>query len=404
MVSDSLLHGTGFGKQARAIATYLASQGHEVHALGWQHYGMTYPNKTEGWTMHGCQVIEEYGERSVPFLLRELDPDVVISLGDFWMLTPIAVSKRNAFWIMYFTLDSLPFLGEFTNLIDMADVPIAMSKFGYDLCIENGSTQVKYIPHVYGEDFKRLPDEERLKCRDELSEKSGIKIEEDDVVFCTIARMLSRKNLPFLIKAMSEIKKKRPNIKWYLHTDPEDPHRVFDLSSSIFLRELQDITIIPPDAKVGGGMSDEKLNRNINACDIHILLSGGEGFCVPVIETGITGIPSILTNYSTGKELAYTRGERVKVAGYRPKFLGIPPKRIKTNMKFAVPDIDDAVKKAVGLIDNKEQRIKLGKKMMEFVKEFYSPEIVLPKWDREVRRCRMNIEKAVYEKEVLSVG
>jgi len=402
VVSDSILHGTGFGKQAREIARYLASRNHDVHVLGWQYLGAVFNHPTERWTLYGVTLTEKYASNTVPRLIKKLKPDVIISLGDFFMMTPIAASRRDAFWIMQFTLDSEPFLPEFKQLINVADIPVTMSKFSESLCIKN-ETDVRYIPHVYSKYFYRMKDEDRLLCKTHLGDEWGFEIDEDDVVFCTIARPTDRKNLQYLIKVMSEVYKKRPNIKWYLHTNPEDPHRVFDVTTELYLRDIHKITLVPDDAGASSGIPDWELNKRINGCDINILLTGGEGFGVTTIETGITGIPSILTDYTTSKELIEGRGELVKVLGKRWKYMGMPPDRRRTKMKYAIPDIDDAVDKVISLVDNIELRERLGKRMMKFVYDNYDPDKILPKWDRLIRQCDVNIEPASYEtSEVLS--
>lgn len=82
------------------------------------------------------------------------------------------------------------------------------------------------------------------------------------------------------------------------------------------------------------GIKDSEMPLIYNSLDAYLALSGGEGFCLPVLEAMASGCPVVYTDYSAMPEFA--TGWPVRPAAFVPD-----PENL---IDRAVPDIGDAIK------------------------------------------------------------
>lgn len=152
-MSDTPTGPTGFGNVTRAICTGLAECGHHVSILGWPGQGQPGP-----W--HNCTLYpirqNQRGADVLLHYLRTLQPDVLVSLDDFFFLTYMLKAEIREYmqragvpWACYYPLDCdmgqgrLP--AEFRAVLQGADLPVTMSRYGQRVGLANGIMSA-YIP------------------------------------------------------------------------------------------------------------------------------------------------------------------------------------------------------------------------------------------------------------------
>ena len=87
-----------------------------------------------------------------------------------------------------------------------------------------------------------------------------------------------------------------------MHCDPRDPQGPDLIQLSINLGIDKNVRF----TKMLGydwGVPDEKLCEIYNSFDIHTLSTTGEGFGVPTLESMGCGVPNVLPDYTTSREL-----------------------------------------------------------------------------------------------------
>ena len=123
------------------------------------------------------------------------------------------------------------------------------------------------------------------------------------------------------------------------------------------------------------GFTYKQMNDVYNVMDVFFLSTSGEGFGVPIIEAAACGIPSIVTDYTTTKELLMENGQ-----------CGIPVK-IKGeicgswNVERGIMCEDTAAEALKTYYDNPELRKQHGKVGREKVLKYYSWDIVIHVWN-----------------------
>src|SRR5690348_6514355 len=142
---------TDFGNVTRWVCAGLADRGHHVSILDWQQRH----NLPTLW--HNCPLYPiKFSADKLSHYLRKLQPDVLITQGDVWWLArfnyPVLANfMHNAGipWILYYPIDAdmgencLP--SSWIPILKTIDLPIAMSRYGYDVTQANG-LEPAYIP------------------------------------------------------------------------------------------------------------------------------------------------------------------------------------------------------------------------------------------------------------------
>lgn len=191
------------------------------------------------------------------------------------------------------------------------ELPIAMAEFARDqtkkahgidsICIPHG-----YDPKVFYKEF----DEKRI----ELRKAWGV---ENKFVVGSVFRNQGRKMPDRLLKAFKIFSRTHPDAVLLLHTDPDDQARTFNMQNLINRFQLNNRVIF-----TGGTfhkpLSHDTLREIYNIMDVFMLSTSGEGFGVPIVEAMACGVPQLVTDYTTTKELvvdAPKTGLAIKLAG-----------------------------------------------------------------------------------------
>lgn len=347
IVSDSAAIDTGFGRVAREIGTGLQLSGKfHVRQLGWFHnvndrlvpFGIT-PTAREPALMH-C---DKYGELSYDPFIEQYKPDIVLVIGDEWMVKHIASRPRNHKLIGYVPIDSAPIKPEWLNTFRMMDLLVVYGGFAEQVIKAHpqaANLPMVSIPHgVDRQTFHPLSANEKRQAR------SLISPDLDRFIVGCVARNNTRKQLPRLLKAFrmfinpwSSCQKcgkvdhgnkkgacsnclstdlnfgmEKKDALLYIHAVSNDSAG-HDLISLIHMLGLRGYVGLPDNMRVGCGVPDTQLNHYYNAFDVFTLPTSGEGWGLPILEAMSVGCPVLVTEYSAHTEFVHGAGEFIRVA------------------------------------------------------------------------------------------
>ena len=363
--SDSPFIDTGFGRVAREIGVGLQERGlYEVAYHAWYH---EYTDKvvpcriyTTDRTNYQLLEADKYGKYSYDKVVDDFKPDVVLTIGDTWMIDHIVPRPRNYKLLCYVPIDSVPIRTDWLTLFAKADRLVTYGYFGAQAFrFYAPDYPLSSVPH--GVDinvFKPL----------ENTDRSCLQATGKFVVGC-VARNSTRKNLPRLLKAFKKfvtassscercghvmfvpppgdkcmqcghdvLTKHAPKTDafLYMHTVPTDPHG-FDLIDLIKRFELNGKVGFPHGLTISRGAPDKRLNYLYNCMDVFTLPTTGEGWGLPIIEAMAAGLPVLVTDYSAHLEFVNGAGETINVSEFETTH--------PANGERAIVDLNDYVMK-----------------------------------------------------------
>lgn len=316
VMTDSLNLPTGQGRVGREIAVGLQSKGHEVGYLGWWHGANTSympPNGIRYWATNN----EHYGADVFDSIVLRFQPDVVLTIGDFWRIGYIADpnrcrSRKFFQWCSYIPVDGEPVNGglppAIVPIIEDIDIPVAYTNYAADVVLKSVHDQetrnrLRVIYHgVDTSVFKPMDPAERRKAR----EDAGIG---DRFVFLTVCRNQSRKNIPEMFaawKKFSELPETKGRVLFWPHMNFNDQNG-WNIDDLITVNRMRNSSIMYYTEMAFGPsshdlVSEQNLARLYGMADAFMLISG-EGFGLPILEAMATGLPCILLNHSAPAEL-----------------------------------------------------------------------------------------------------
>jgi glycosyltransferase involved in cell wall biosynthesis len=351
---------SGFAREIKDILPFLKEKNElRLVALGYNGYPrdndyIVYHTKTP-------EVKDYYAQEVLHYALDDFKPDMVLTVGDFYMLPKISfvmAHPGNFRWVHWGTLDSAPLDFYSRESLNWLHYAFFQSHHAAIECkIKN--------PALMGEVVYPSVDEKIFyKTEDKQALKKQYKLDSFNVLICN-ARGQQRKNVPVLIDAFKQVLQEIPETTLILasgmtQTKTDDNHLDgYDLDRFVSEQGLTDYILLPRSIENKGPIDDETLNLQYNLADINILPSWGEGFGLPFIEAGICEVPSIGVDNSAVHEILKSRGVLVQ-----------PRALVYNNDGSAYSlcnstDLKDAI---VDLIKDTKKREELGKKMCEFSK------------------------------------
>jgi len=375
-LSDSPLTCTGYSTISWNICNKFTEAGHNVIYLGHNYIGQNIPpglkleDGTElKFTIHGGSPTP-YAQDLIMPLIKKYNIDVFGILLDTFMTYPwlMNLDFSPAKTIFYFPSDGgggLPLGCE--NILKKVNCPVAMARYGMRQCKELYNLDTKYIPHAIDTKiYYPLSSEEKEKC------KAKFGLQEKYVVGC-VQRNQGRKMPDRMIKTFAKFSKDKPNAVLFLHTDPRDVAAPFDLIQLINRYKLQN-RVVFSGMSFFNGFNYKQMNEVYNVMDCFLLTTSGEGFGIPTIEAAACGIPSIVTDYTTTKELLMEDGQ-----------CGLPVKLSSSltgswNVERGIMDDDHCVECLNKLYNDRELGKKLGQTGIEKVNKLYTWENVGKQW------------------------
>jgi glycosyltransferase involved in cell wall biosynthesis len=346
--TDSSLAKTGFGRNAKALLSYLyKTKKYEIvqYCCGsaysdatlkktpWKSIGTLPDDPNERARISqdpGQARIASYGGYLVDKVVKEEKPDFYFGVQDIWG-TEFAIDKpwfnkiHSTIWT---TLDSLPILPSAIKNAPKIKNYWIWSSFATKVLNKMGHNHVKTMHGCIDDSFfYRLSDEDRLSLRKKNN------IEEDAFVIGFVFRNQLRKSVPNLLEGYAKWKKQsNPKRKTYLllHTHWKEGWNIHSLAkeyginpdeilTTYVCKKCHDYQVKPYKGQdqdcslcgtaksqvttsVGFGIREEQLNEIYNLMDVycHPFTSGGQE--IPIQEAKLTELITLVTNYSCGEE------------------------------------------------------------------------------------------------------
>jgi len=276
-------------------------------------------------------------------------------------------------WIWYLPVDSHELPTHFINDLRRPWKVVTMSQFAIPL-VKEIRNDVVHVPHgVDLEVFKRLPNRNEIRKEEKLDDK---------FVVGFVGRNQERKQPERLMEAFSIFSKDKDDTLLYLHCDPKDIMNTSkDFAGNIYPRlmlamkkyGLGQKMVFSNNLIYSIGIPLDILVKIYNMFDVHALATLGEGFGLPIIESMACGVPNVMTDFTTCKELVYGRGEPVKVKTFMEGTQMI---------KRAIIDVDDMALKFEKLYQDRVLLKSYSDKCLKFVEDYDWSRKIIPQWKK----------------------
>lgn len=349
--SDCATSKTGFGRNAKAVLSYLYKTGKYDLAqycvsqrendavfkrLPWRAYG-TFPSEAnipkllenlEPQEAENRKKLFGYGEALLDSVIEKEKPDVYFAVQDIWGID-FAIDRH---WfsridsILWTTLDSVPILESAVKAAKKTKNFWVWSEFAEKELHKMGHAHVKtYHGAIDDSKFYSKPEEEKLFLR----QRHGI--EQNAFVIGFVFRNQLRKSVFSLLKGLYLFKQIHPeaNAKVLLHTSWDESWDIKKFMKEFSLKDEDVLTtfvckscnyfkVEHPTARQkkcpkceketfvttspSHGIDEEELNDVYNLMDVycHPFTSGGQE--MPIQEAKFAGLITLATNYSCGED------------------------------------------------------------------------------------------------------
>ena len=354
-MSDSGNAVSGFSTAMNGLMSELGKLGNECFYLGWQTYGQpAILNTNPHYVLLPNFGGHAFGRNSLPFHLTHVQPDVLVALGDFFMVGYLVDFPRVVPYVHWFPIDGYPIPSDIENLLRRTDAKVCFSKYALELCTKAGIENVSYIPHGVDHVTYHPDAEGRVKSREAFALHYGIKDIDKKFIVGQVNRNQRRKMFDRWLQTMSIVCGKDPDIIGWLHCDYYEPREAGGWNINYLIERLKlsgRIFQTPGYVNYMYGVSPARMNQIYNSFDIHFSATGGEGFGLSTVESQAAGVPNVITDYTTSKELVEGHGELVRVKEFTICDAGVDR---------ALIDVEDAAEKILKLKADADLRKRHG--------------------------------------------
>jgi glycosyltransferase involved in cell wall biosynthesis len=280
------------------------------------------------------------------------------------------------------------------NILAKFNGSVAMARFGQKQVKDYYGINSAYIPHAIDPSvYYPLSPQEKEMCK----AMWGL---QGKFVVGTVARNQGRKMMDRTIKAFSIFAKSHPDVVLFIHSDPNDPAAASNLGQLIDRYKVQG-KVVFSGMRYFRGTEYKDMNKIYGAMDIFFLSTSGEGFGIPIIEAMATGVPPVVTDYTTTYELLVENGrcgEPIALSGEEDeKFSNMCKENIDMknidlslmdgtltgswNVERGIMSIYSAAEKMEKLYQDRELIKQYGLVGREKVLRYYSWNNIITQWD-----------------------
>ncbi len=427
IVSDSFRLHTGFANVGRHVADHFyyharnpdGTSKYTIVYLGW--YDNPKAPEKRPYKLYqtardetGRPIVDDkWGQQSLGKIVEEERPDIVIGIGDTWMVEHIKdTANRKSFkFVFYMPVDGSPTPEimmadqnkkvEWKKVATDADHVIAFSPFGMRSInrMMKANKCTTHIPHgVESKIFKPLKHEEKFEVR-----KSHFPmLPEEAFLIGFFSRNQPRKAIDKLIHAVSIFQNQ--------HETPDRPvylymHCAFDDKVGWNIPALAQHFGLKPDRmlqdkalQVGAGINQEALSARYNCCDIMALPTRGEGWGLTILESMSCGVPVLTSNYSAHPDYCRPGSLFIKTATMISEPI--------TNIRRCIVSVSDFVIKIGKMYNNTNNIMDRLSKGGRRQAETYDWALVGDKWEAFIDTVDTSDLKAVHRvsaQEILQV-
>jgi glycosyltransferase involved in cell wall biosynthesis len=307
---------TGFARVTENVI-YRLKDGFEIVVLGHNWWGdpcdqqkdfKMYPSSNRFQTA-------PFGEQRIREVVEKEKPDIVFTINDMWIINEQYrqiqdLHKAGNFkFVGYAPMDSYGWVGCLADTANDWDAIISYTEFGAHEFVKGGIRKpIAVIPHgVTPGQFYPL---DKTECRKKLG------LDPDDFIVFNGNRNQFRKRIDITIKAFSEFAVGRPDAKLYLHMGLKD--QGWDVMG-LFAREMTRVGLDPNGRIIMTAQTDgppnvsvDMLNTIYNACDVGVNTCKGEGWGLVNFEHAACGVPQVVPNHTSCKEIFDGYGELIR--------------------------------------------------------------------------------------------
>jgi glycosyltransferase involved in cell wall biosynthesis len=379
-ISNSLNSFTGYGVQTKLFVPRIINKyKHEIAVFGY--YGVEGSVLNINGVTCYPKAMHPYGMDVVRAHATHWKADYVLSLMDSWVVQPSNIAPVP--WVSYFPVDHDPMPPKVKESLQFANSRISMSKFGKEAAAKMGLDSY-YVPHAVDTNlYKRI---DKKEARERLN------FPQDAYIVGTVAMnkgMPSRKNFTYMLEAFRNFKQRHTNAIYYLHTQlgaGQDGYGGVNLPeyiNSLGLQVGKDVFFCDQYQQIIG-FNEEYMALMYSALDVHMLVSAGEGFGIPIIEAQACGTPVIVGGWTSMPELVHS-GRIIDIKDAEKTWTGIA----SYNFYPHVGAVEDALEQEY---KNPSSRVSARKGMVDN----YEVELVMDKhWkptleaiDKELERVK----------------
>lgn len=321
-IGDAGCH-TGFGRVTHAIGDRLVEQyGHDISVLAINHQGDHWPTAMKLYRPDLRKAGDIYGYSRILEMLVKVQPDVVVMLNDPAVLLQYlfrnqydpdqalarGLSDRGAYVpvLTYIPVDGTNqppawhgLLSQFTNVVTMSEYGQAV--FPGSKLVYHGVDTELFWP------VKERPittsDGRVLKTKKDCKRAFGF--DPDGFLVLRIDKNSGRKDFAATWKALVPVMKRHKDIQVHFHCVQSDAGSGVSLNS-LYSREpeIDRRRFYGPDFHSSfQGWPQQDLNALINAADVTVSTSRGEGFGLTLAESLACAVPVIAQNVSAIPEV-----------------------------------------------------------------------------------------------------
>lgn len=376
--SKELLSRLGRHFDIAELACYCSSDNPQISSVPWK----VYPNKplanTPEYQQYKSSPTAEFGEFSFNSVLLDYQPDFVIDIRDFWMMSFEHNSPFRKFYkhCIMPTVDATPQNIEWIDTYSQADAVFTYSEFGRDTLLkQNPSISFKGVASpCASHSFHPIKDKKALR------ESFGM----DDAPFIigTVMRNQRRKLYPDLFVAFRKFldETKRNDVFLYCHTSYPDVG--WDIPSLLIQNNLMNRVLFTYKCSkcghiscaffsdvmkncnhcntfnsgicgINNPLSETELSRVYNIFDVYVQYANSEGFGMPQLEAAQCGNLVLSINYSAMESVINN------IDGIPLRYTSLAVEA-ETGCLRAIPDNEYFVKTLKSIINDGKKNIHEG--------------------------------------------
>lgn len=310
-LSNAPYASTGYADQTAQILPRLKDAGHEPAIICF--YGL------QGGALNwkGMPLLPvgmmPYGQDIAAAHTKNFGAKYLFTLVDAWVFnnTPFfeSLQKEQLRWIPYFPIDSEPLPIAVRYAVERAYRRVVFSKFGAAM-MEQAGLDYHYIPHCIETNILKPQDKQASL---EMIRKQGVNLPDDAFIVGMVAANKGnppRKAFTQNIEAFARFKQRHDDAVLYIHTSAGvngeyGGVNLPEFCEYIGLKVKKDVFF--PDA-YGYYMGYPKsyLANLYSVMDVHLLVSTGEGFGIPIVEAQSCGTPVIVGDWTATGELCFS--------------------------------------------------------------------------------------------------
>lgn len=311
-LGDAACH-TGFARVTHSIGERLVEKGHDVHVLARNHKGDYWPTNLKLYVPTMRDTKDYYGRSRILEMLA-LEPDVVVMIGDPW--ENIQLLFENPYDPKRLLLQYRPLLSyqpiDGTNAPPMWDLlakatkRVAMTKWG-----QRSMPEAPLVYHgVDSDTFHPVSPETPISVSNGMTLtskrecKQAFGFDPDGFLVVRVDTNTIRKDYATTWRALVPFLKRHSDVQVHFHCVKGRGNASVDMEALLGRDPDTKSRFFFPDLVTAShGWPVEDLVGLLNAADVFISTSRGEGFGLTLAEAAACGVPVIAQNVSAIPEI-----------------------------------------------------------------------------------------------------